>query len=148
VAGGVCAVSPQYRPYPSPWFISATIYVESYDIRPVRYHITWDSTTIGTIVGKAGSTTGTTRGYITSKFGAPPAVPSSNRFLVADYCANPGDSGSPIFNTNTAFGIHHGGPLVGNPPVERLCGDPQDFGYFGNIVYAKDALGVSILAYP
>lgn len=100
----------------------------------------------GTLVGKAGQTTGTTRGDITSKFGAPTGVPSSNRFLVADYCANPGDSGGAVFNTNTAYGIHHGGPTVNGQA--RVCGDPLDFGYFGNVVYAKDALGVSILAAP
>lgn len=137
-----------FRPWPSSWYVSASIYVESNDIRPVRYHITWDSTMEGTLVGKSGQTTGTTRGDITSKFGAPTGVSGSNRFLVADYCANPGDSGGSVFNTNTAYGIHHGGPTVGNPPVARVCGDPLDFGYFGNIVYAKDALGVSILAAP
>lgn len=124
-----------FRPYPSPWYVSASIYVESNDIRPVRYHITWDSTMTGTLVGKSGEETGTTRGNITSKFGAPPGVSGSNRFLVADYCANPGDSGASVFNTNTAYGIHHGGPTVGNPPVNRVCGDPLDFGYFGNIVW-------------
>lgn len=51
--------------------MSASIFVESNDIRPVYYHITWDSTMIGTLVGKSGEETGTTRGNISSKYQSP-----------------------------------------------------------------------------
>ena len=136
-----------FRPWPSPWYVSASVFVWSGDMRPVRYYITWDSTMTGTQVGKAGYATNQTLGNITSKYGAPTGVPNSERFLVASYCANPGDSGAAVYNTNTAYGIHHGGPVDGSGNA-RLCGDPLDFSYFGNIAYAKDALGVAILAAP
>lgn len=140
-----------YRPYPSPWgtswYVSASIFVASTDMRPVRYHISWDSTMIGTYVGKAGAVTNTTRGDIFSKYLSPDGVPGSNRFLGAEYCGNPGDSGGAVFNTNTAYGVHHGGP-EDEFGFARVCGDPLDYGIFGNIVYAKDALGLDILAAP
>lgn len=96
---------------------------------------------IGTLVGKSGEETGTTRGNITSKYQAPWWVSGSNRFLRAEYCSEGGDSGGSIFNTNTAYGIHSGGLNV-------QCPDPDGYGIFGYIAYAKDALGVSILASP
>lgn len=128
-----------YRPWPSPWYISASILVDSTDIRPIRYHISWENTARGTWVGKSGEETGTTRGHITSKYHSPWWVADSNRFLKAEYCTEVGDSGGPVFNTNTAYGINSGG-------VE--CSHPDAWGTFGNVVYAKDALGVSILASP
>lgn len=130
-----------YRSWRSPWYVSATIFVESTDIRPVRYHISWDNTMTQTWVGKSGEETGTTRGHITSKHYAPWWVPNSNRFLKADYCTEGGDSGGSVFNTNTAYGINSGGLIV-------ECPHPDAYGIFGNIGYAKDALGVSILASP
>lgn len=130
------------RSWPSPWYVSASILVDSTDIRPVYYHITWDNTMKGKRVGMAGGESGTRRGFITSKDRSLSYVSGSNRFLVADYCAGTGDSGASIFNTNTAYGIHSGGGQGG------CHNNPYDYGVFGNIVYAKDALGVSILASP
>ncbi|MGI8830801.1 MAG: trypsin-like serine protease [Candidatus Limnocylindria bacterium] len=69
-------------------------------------------------------------------------MPGANRFRRADYCADTGDSGASVFNTNTAYGIHSGGGQGG------CSNNPNDYGIFGNIVYAKDALGVQILASP
>jgi len=130
-----------YRSWPSPWYVSASIFVESNDIRPVYYHISWASTMTNTYVGKSGEETGTTRGHITSKHYAPWWVTNSSRFLKAGYCTEGGDSGGSVFNTNTAYGINSGGLLT-------QCPNSNAYGIFGNIGYAKDALGVSILASP
>lgn len=139
-----------YRPYPSPWgtswYISASVLVDGAEFRPIRHHISWDSTMINTYVGKSGYASGTTRGHIFSKTMSPSQVQNSERFIGADYCANGGDSGGAVFNTNTAYGIHHGGPSVNGVGLE--CGDPGDYGIFGNVVYAADAMQVQILAAP
>ena len=80
------------------------------------------------------------RCHIEGKNYSPGQVPGGNRFLKADYCAETGDSGASIFSTNTAYGIHHGGGPGG------CSNNPNNYGIFGNIVYAKDAMGVQILA--
>lgn len=124
-----------FRPWPSAWYVSAAILIDGSVIRPIYYHITWVATMEGTTVGMAGARSGTRRGSIESKNYSPGQVPGGNRFLKADYCADTGDSGASIFNTNTAYGIHYGGGPGG------CSNNPYDYGIFGNIVYAKDALG-------
>lgn len=136
--GGPRDVEAHYRPSTG-WFMSATIFVEPTDIRPVRYHITWANTMQGTIVGKSGQATNTTRGNILSKYHAPWYVPSSYNFITASFCVSDGDSGGSVFNTNTAYGIVSGSG--------GFCG-VDAYGIFGNIVYATDALGVAVLASP
>lgn len=81
-----CSVDAEaiYRPTTG-WYMSGTVFVESYDIRSMKYHISWQ-----------------------------------------------------------AYGIHSGGNFV-----PRCDNSPDlDYGIFGNIVFAKDALGVEILRGP
>lgn len=93
-------------------FVSSALFVSSSDIRPIYYHITWDATMYNTLVGKAGGSTGTQRGYITSTYVMPSYVTNGHRFIRAEYCAKDGDSGAAVFNTNTAYGIHSGGAQI------------------------------------
>lgn len=64
---------------------------------------------IGTLVGKTGITTGTTRGYVLSKTVAPGYVPNSYNFVSADMCSDGGDSGGSMFRNGVAWGVLSGG---------------------------------------
>lgn len=120
------------------WYMSASIFVETTDIRPIYRHISWESTAVNTFVGKSGKTTETTRGYITDKDYSPSWITNNpERFIVVDACAEPGDSGAPVFRNNTAYGILSGGSVIG-------C--PNGILVYGNILYAMQALQVSLLS--
>lgn len=120
------------------WFMSASIFVESNDIRPIYHHISWDSTAINTFVGKTGMATGTTRGYITDKYISPGWITNNpERFIRVDACADNGDSGAPVFRNNTAYGIVSGASIIG-------C--PNGIFVYGNILYAMQTLQVSLLS--
>lgn len=88
---------------------------------------------IGTLVGKTGFTTGTTRGYVTSKNAAPNYVPNSYNFVSADYCSASGDSGGSLFRNGVAWGIHSGG-------VPGECD-----AVFGAMNYVLSSLNVTLL---
>jgi hypothetical protein len=122
----------------SVWFMSASIFVETNDIRPIYYHISWESTAVNAFVGKSGMTTGTTRGYITDKWVSPHWITNGYNFIRTSACAQPGDSGAPVFQNNTAYGIVSGATL-------GQCTTASSF-VFGNILYAMQTLQVSLLS--
>lgn len=119
----------------SVWYMGASIFVEPTDIRPIYQHISWESTAVNTFVGKSGMNSGTTKGYIYDKYLSLSYVPNSERFIGVAACAVVGDSGAPVFRNNTAYGILSG-----------VSGCPNGAFAFGNIVYAMQGLGVSLLS--
>lgn len=121
------------------WNEAGLVWVESFDQRPVHSYTGWSSQVIGTQVGKAGNTTGTTRGFVESKYYSPSYVPNGERFVTTSYCSGPGDSGGAIFRNNSAWGIHSGSTS------SISCSDPQHFSLYGAIDYAIDELNVQLI---
>lgn len=138
--GGYVDVERLYRPVPSQWYVGAGIRIDGTDIRPIYYHITWANTAENTWIGKSGARTDTTRGYIIDKNISIPDIPGSSRFILAELCARPGDSGGSVFRNNTAYGIVSAGQ-------EAPCNENSVMA-FGNIVYALNAMQLQLLASP
>ncbi|MQA26290.1 MAG: trypsin-like serine protease [Micromonosporaceae bacterium] len=67
---------------------------------------------VGQYVARSGSTSGTHRGYVTG-INATVNYPQGtvSGLIKTDVCAEPGDSGGPLFNGSTALGLTSGGVL-------------------------------------
>jgi hypothetical protein len=111
----------------------------------------WTELIVGSRVCKSGITTGKTCGDVLTKNYSSTKIPGSNRFVIADYCSDPGDSGAGVYmkipglkpppgkpNRYTAVGIHS----LGNED-EGLCSS-SDSAAFGHIEYAEQALDVKL----
>ncbi len=117
--------------------------------RMVNTVTTYASMPVGAYLGKTGYTTGTTRGYITSKFSAPSYVPNARNFVEADMCADGGDSGSAVWSGNSAYGILSGGYLFSycrdiNGTMRPFL-DSAGTTIFGALSYATAAMAVTIM---
>lgn len=97
----------------------------------------WGNLVVGASACKSGITTGTDCGVVQNTNVSVHWVPSSTRFVQADYCSDPGDSGSGVYSGNQALGINSGGANV-------TC-SASDYGLFGHIEYAQSQLGVTVL---
>ncbi len=140
VESGHADVERIYRPWPSQWYVGASIFVESGDIRPIYSYITWASTMENTWIGKAGARTGVTRGYISDTNVSVSWIAGSSRFILADFCARPGDSGGSVFRGETAYGIVVGGQ-------ESIC-NSNSIMVYGNIDYSLSAVNLQLLTSP
>lgn len=108
------------------------MWITSSEIRRLQYYITHPNIVIGTQVGKSGYQTGTTRGYIGSKYFRPSYVSNSFNFVtVPGMCSAGGDSGGPVFRNTTAYGLHSG--RVGG------CNDANQYAIFGAAGYMMGA---------
>lgn len=102
-------------------------------------------------IGKTGYSTGTTRGYITSKDFAPSYIPNGRNFVTADMCSYKGDSGAAVWTGNSAYGIVSGGINLTtcrniNGTMGTAVSSLGGTTIFGALSYATSALGVTILA--
>jgi hypothetical protein len=66
---------------------------------------------------------------------------SSPTFIRTTYCAESGDSGSAVYRTTDAVGVHSGGSNVG-------CGGGNDWSVYSHVEYIQDVLGVSVVLMP
>lgn len=123
------------------WDMKARMWISASVRRSVCCYITWSNIQVGVQVVKGGGFSGTQYGDILGKYYMPSGVPDSERFVLASYCANPGDSGSGIMHSQTAYGIHHGADDVG---PNTSCPTPEN-SVFGAINYAMDALDVDLM---
>jgi len=115
----------------------------------------------GFYVCKAGWVTDETCGKVESTDYAPDSTSYSHQFIKARYCANPGDSGSGVYQRinihgkpkaprAAALGIHSAGAsrLVNGEKIPRVCPDPLDYGVFGHIEFAKKAFNLAVHQQP
>lgn len=135
----------------TPWRESSKFFVqgETYP-RMVTSVTTYSSMAVGAYIGKTGYTTGTTRGYITSKTSAPGYVPNARNFVEADMCSAGGDSGSAIWAGNSGYGILSGGPDMTycrniNGTMGTTLSSNGGTTVFGALSYATSALAVTVL---
>jgi hypothetical protein len=111
---------------------------------PVESMSTWEGLMAGTHVCKSGQTTGKTCGQILDKDVSLDYVPNSDRFVLAQYCSEDGDSGSGVYrsaNWSRVHGIHSGG-------TNATCPDANALGVFGHIEYALNALEATLVLAP
>lgn len=134
----------------TPWRESSKFIVqgETYP-RMVSNVTTHSSMAVGAYIGKTGYTTGTTRGYITSKSSSPSYVPNARNFVEADMCSDRGDSGGAVWSGNSAYGIVSGGRLFsycrninGTMGTSITSAGPM---IFGALSYAAPAMAVTLL---
>lgn len=135
----------------SPWRESSKFYVqgETYP-RMVNTVTSFANMGIGAYIGKTGYTTGTTRGYITSKSSAPWYVANARNFVEADMCAYKGDSGGAVWTSNSAYGIVSGAYEFTkcrniNGTMGTTLSSAGGTMVFGALSYATSALAVTIL---
>ncbi|MGH2989400.1 MAG: S1 family peptidase [Solirubrobacterales bacterium] len=130
---------------------TAEIYVNQVDIGKVKRVGTWEELPIGSTVCKVGIRTLQSCGKVLSKeYSGVDYVPWSSRFVKADFCGQPGDSGGPVYSRipglkqppgtpkrYTALGLVSGGP--GLP-----CSHQDFYALFGHIEYAQQTLDVKV----
>jgi hypothetical protein len=114
------------------------VFVTSGDQRPMNGFVRWSDIALGVTVTKSGVTTGSTSGSIESKNYSPSYILNGEKFVKATYCSEGGDSGGAVFRSNTAYGIHSGGPTL-------TCASTGDFGIFGAVEFALNAFWVNLL---
>jgi PKD repeat protein len=127
------------------WRESSKFAVVGENPRDVRAYQRWANIVVGAYIGKTGRTTSTNRGYVTSRYVSLGYVPSSTSFVAADMCAGDGDSGGPVWNGTTAWGLTaaaQNGPCRGIPA--QSTGQATTF--FGAMDFALQALGVTLLS--
>ena len=108
--------------------------------KPVTSVGTYDGLTIGTVVCKSGRTTGTTCGRVDDKDVRPPRIPNSWRFIgVPGLCVKDGDSGGAVYADGKALGVVYGSE------DDQNCNDGDEYGVFGHIEFAENALGASVI---
>lgn len=115
------------------------IWIDGETAREVRAKGTYDGLAVGSWACKSGATSGVSCGSVTSKWGAPSYVPGggAHDFIVADFCSEPGDSGSGVYSAHKALGILSGGSTA-------TCAT-SDWTYFSHVEFAEQQLGVSVV---
>jgi len=98
----------------------------------------WEGLMPGKILCKSGYRTGKSCGQVRGKHYSPDYMERGARFIKADFCVKPGDSGSGVYRDHRAHGIVSGA-TTGIP-----CGDPDFYSLSGHIEYVENHLNVNV----